>query len=416
MSILRESTYPFLRYVRVLVACAAPFCIPQQCSAQIIKNDRPAVTIQESNLFFSDGGKVGKEGWDLRSFGDVPTTRGDQRSASTISRDAHLNFIPARFRAHREISSEFGVSWQHPNLWWRSETADAQQTGSATDKPALQPQDPRDRIFYPGDTERLKPLTRKLLLNILLDEKEIFTSPFHMNRRNAKWWLLAAGATAGLIAADHHIADAFENSRGQIRWGGRISQIGASYTLVPLVAGYYGYGVWKDHAKAREIGVLGTESLLDSLITVEVLKAITRRNRPDDNNPGDFWGGGTSFPSGHAIQMWSIASLVAHEYQHQPVVSVVAYGLAATVSAARIAAQKHFASDVFVGGTMGWFIGRYVYGTHMSHLAHTHSSLIPMIVPQFGLGQRTYGVMVLLGGTVPNLGFAGASGLRRVYP
>src|SRR5262249_14526305 len=151
-------------------------------------------------------------------------------------------------------------------------------------------------------------------------------------------------------------------------------------------------------AKAREIGVLGTESLLDSLIVAGVLKEITRRNRPDEKNPGDFWGGGTSFPSGHAIQVWSIASLVAHEYKHQPIVGVVAYGLAATVSAARIAAQKHFASDVFVGGTIGWFIGRYVYNTHMSHLAHKHASFIPMIVPQVGPTQHTYTVTLLFGG------------------
>jgi hypothetical protein len=163
------------------------------------------------------------------------------------------------------------------------------------------------------------------------------------------------------------------------------------------VAGYYVYGVWKDHAKAREVGVLGTESLLDSLIVAGVLKEVTLRNRPDEKHPGDFWGGGTSFPSGHAIQVWSIASLVAHEYKNQPFVGVVAYGLAATVSAARIAAQKHFASDIFVGGTMGWFIGRYVYDTHMSHLAHKHSSLIPMIVPQIGPANRTYAVTLLFG-------------------
>jgi len=274
--------------------------------------------------------------------------------------------------------------------------------------------DARDRIFYPGDTERLKPLARKLFLNILLDQKEIFTSPFHMSRSDAKWWLIAGGVTAGLIAADHHIADAFENSRGQVRWGGRISRIGASYTLVPLVAGYYGYGVWRDHAKAREIGVLGTESILDSLIVAGVLKEVFRRNRPDDQNPGDFWGGGTSFPSGHAIQMWSIASLVAHEYKHQPVVGVVAYSLASLVSASRIAAQKHFASDIFVGGTMGWFIGRYVYQTHMSHLAHEHSSLVPMVVPEWAPANRSYAVTLLFGGSGASLG--AVQGLPAVCP
>lgn len=260
--------------------------------------------------------------------------------------------------------------------------------------------DRRDRIFYPGDTERLKPLGRKLLLNILLDQKEIFTSPFRMNRHTAPIWLVSAATVGGLIAADHHIADSFENSKGQVRWGARISNIGASYTVVPLVAAYYGYGVWRDHAKAREIGVLGTESLLDSLIVAGVLKETFRRARPDDKDPGDFWAGGTSFPSGHAIQMWSIASLVAHEYHNKPIVAVTAYSLATIVSAARIAAQKHFASDVVAGGTMGWFIGRYVYQTHMSHLAHTHASFVPMIVPHFEPSQRSIGVSLSFGGAV----------------
>ncbi|HET9284008.1 MAG TPA: phosphatase PAP2 family protein [Candidatus Angelobacter sp.] len=197
------------------------------------------------------------------------------------------------------------------------------------------------------------------------------------------------------MPADTHIANAFENSRGQVRWGGRISDIGSSYTLIPIVAGSYVYGAWRDNPKGREIGVLGTESLLDSLIVVGVLKEVFRRNRPDEKHPGDFWGGGTSFPSGHAIQVWSIASLLDHEYKHKKIVGITAYSLAGIVSAARIAAQKHFASDVVAGGTMGWFIGRYVYDTHMSHLAHKHASLFPMIVPEADPATHRYGLALV---------------------
>jgi membrane-associated phospholipid phosphatase len=260
--------------------------------------------------------------------------------------------------------------------------------------------DRRDRIFYPGDTERPKPLLRKLFLNIALDQKEIFTSPFHANRHNALQWLVPMAVTGALIASDTHIANAFENSRGQIRWGGRVSDIGASYTLIPIVAGSYVYGAWRDNPKGREIGVLGTETLLDSLIVAGVLKEVFRRNRPDEKNPGDFWGGGTSFPSGHAIQIWSIASLLDHEYKHRKIVGITAYSLAGIVSAARIAAQRHFASDVLAGGTMGWFIGRYVYDTHMSHLAHNHASLMPMIVPEADPQQRRYGVGLVFNAAV----------------
>src|SRR5437588_12895219 len=90
--------------------------------------------------------------------------------------------------------------------------------------------------------------------------------------------------------------------------------------------------LWRrDNAKGREIGVLGTESLLDSLIVAGVLKEVFRRNRPDEKNPGDFWGGGTSFPSGHAIQIWAIASLLDHEYKHKKIVAITAYSLAGIV-------------------------------------------------------------------------------------
>jgi membrane-associated phospholipid phosphatase len=274
-------------------------------------------------------------------------------------------------------------------------TAEADASNGDPQGQAPSDLDRRDRIFYPGDTERPKPLLRKLFLNIVLDQKEIFTSPFHINRHNALDWMLPMAVTGALIASDTRIADSFQNSRGQVRWGGRVSDVGASYTLIPIVAGSYVYGAWRDNPKGREIGVLGTESLLDSLIVVGVLKEVFRRNRPDEKNPGDFWGGGTSFPSGHAMQVWSIASLLDHEYKHNKIVGITAYSLAGIVSAARIAAQKHFASDVVAGGAIGWFIGRYVYDTHMSHLAHRHASLIPMLVPQADPLQRRYGVALL---------------------
>ena len=251
-------------------------------------------------------------------------------------------------------------------------------------------QDVRDRIYFASETESIKPLGRKLFRNILLDQKDIWTSPFRMHSNDAKWWLATGAVAAALIGTDKRSISMFENSKGQVAWGNRLSRIGASYTLIPLVAGFYGYGAWRDDPKAREVGVLGAEALLDSLITVQVLKSVVRRNRPDDTNPAKFWGGGTSFPSGHSMEGWALASVIGHEYgRKNKAVPIIAYSLASAVSLSRFAAQRHFASDIFVGGTMGWFIGRYVYQNHVNHAAHQHGWMRPVVMPIMDPSTRT---------------------------
>ena len=289
----------------------------------------------------------------------------------------------------------------------------ATPSGQEADRSAAtsqtQPSDARDPVYYPGDTERFKPLIHKLGVNLWLDQKEIWTSPFHMKAKDAKWWIGFGGVTAALIATDHRTSNAVLGNNSEIRWGNRVSNLGAAYTLIPLVAGFYGYGVWKDDPKAREVGVLGTESLLDALIVVEVLKLIAGRNRPDsETDKGKFFVGGTSFPSGHAMESWALASLIAHEYKHTKAVPIVAYGLASVVSAARFGAQKHYASDIVAGGAMGWFIGRYVYQTHMDHAIHHRAWLDPQIVPTMDPATRTFGIALRFGKgevkTAPSVG------------
>ncbi len=250
-------------------------------------------------------------------------------------------------------------------------------------------QDSRDTIYYPGDTENVKPLGRKLLSNIWLDQKAIWTSPFHLDKEDAEWWAGLGAVTAGLVVTDRRTTHIFENSSGQVRYGNNISKIGATYTVIPEVAGFYLYGVLADNQKARETGVLGGEALIDGLIVVEVLKTVAGRNRPNAaKEPGYFFDGGASFPSGHTIATFALASVISHEYGNHKWVPFVAYGLASVVGAARYTARQHYASDIFVGGAMGYFIGRYVVNTHEAHAGHHHASIMPIAQPStstFGL-------------------------------
>ncbi|MDP9172000.1 MAG: phosphatase PAP2 family protein [Acidobacteriota bacterium] len=254
-------------------------------------------------------------------------------------------------------------------------------------------QDNRDTIYYPGDTENIKPLGRKLLSNILLDQKAIWTSPFHLDREDAEWFAGLGAVTAALVITDRRTTHILENSNGQVQYGNNISKIGAVYSVLPEVAGFYLYGVLADNQKARETGVLGGEALLDGLIVMEVLKTAAGRNRPNDaKEPGNFFDGGSSFPSGHSIETWALASVISHEYSNRKWVPYVAYGLASVVGVSRVAARQHYASDVFAGAAMGYFIGRYVVNTHEAHAGHHHASLAPILQPS----TRTFGLDVKL--------------------
>lgn len=280
----------------------------------------------------------------------------------------------------------------------RQPTDTAQDTGAPPSGAAAgasgAPPDRRDLIYYPGDTEHPWPLIKKLGQNVLLDQKAIWTSPFHIRRRNAKWWIGSAAIAGALIATDRRTIRTFENSPAQIRWGNNISHLGAPYTVLPVMVGFYTYGAVFDNQKARETGILGGEALLDGLITVEVMKVAFQRNRPNaQEHPGNFWGGGASFPSGHSIEVWALASVIAHEYRNRKFVPYLAFGLASIISGARFAAQQHYASDIFVGAAGGFFIGRYVVNTHEAHAGHHHGIITPIVQP----ADRTFGLSYSFG-------------------
>ena len=265
----------------------------------------------------------------------------------------------------------------------------------AEDTPPTPAPDRRDQILYSAETERFGPLFKKLIRNTAMDQKEIWTSPFRMHRGDSKLWIGFAAATAALIATDKNTSRALPNTEDQASVSRAFSQTGAVYTLYPITAGFYFLGNVTDKPKLREVGALGAEALTDSLILVSALKLAAGRERPmEGQGNGRFFKGRQSFPSGHSMMGWSLASVVAHEYHGTKLMPIAAYGLAAVVSASRLSARKHFASDIFAGGVMGWFIGRYVYRTHVDHSIHKRPIAFakPTVTPMAEPASRTYGV------------------------
>ena len=249
-------------------------------------------------------------------------------------------------------------------------------------------------------------LEKRFFVNILRDQRAIWTSPFSARRGDAKWLAPLGLSTAILIATDRRTSgELVENGDNQarLRISADVSRLGAFYTTSGVAAAFYFAGRATHNARARETGLLGAEALIDSGIVSSALKLATQRTRPFiDNGRGEFREDGDSFPSGHATSAWTLAAVVASEYKNQPLIKWGAYGLAIAVSLSRYTGRNHFLSDVLVGSAIGYGIGRYVYHQHHDPAiddgddeitqAPARSKLFPLIAPRYNRGGRAYGV------------------------
>ena len=245
-------------------------------------------------------------------------------------------------------------------------------------------------------------LEKQFFKNILGDQKAIWTSPFHLRGGDARWLAPLGLGTAALIATDRRTGDEIAESSQQLNASRIISYAGSGYAVGGVAATFYLVGRVTHDDRARETGLLGAEALIDSGIVVTVLKEITQRRRPTAaTGRSDFFDGGSSFPSGHAIAAWSLATVIANEYHDRPLVQITAYGIASAVSVARFTSLNHYLSDVLVGSAMGYGIGRYVYHAHHrkssgaggdEEESQERSRAWPLIAPRYDRHAREYGV------------------------
>lgn len=215
-------------------------------------------------------------------------------------------------------------------------------------------------------------ITSEYLSGYLTDTGKIIVSPVQWDGSD---WLAAGlviGATAGLYAADADIRDYAGKNQGPA--GRTAADVGNAlgnplYTLPPLGLLYL-YGHYSEDPKARRTALLAAESLAVSGAFTWTLKMAVQRSRPfTGESPGSWHGPGfsstnTSFPSGHTTASFSIASVIAEEYGHIPALPPIAYSLAALTGFARVYDNKHWASDVFFGGAIGYFVGKSVVRYH----------------------------------------------------
>ncbi|MEP6465386.1 MAG: phosphatase PAP2 family protein [Parafilimonas sp.] len=225
------------------------------------------------------------------------------------------------------------------------------------------------------------------------DLKQQVTAPFH---QTSKQWIhigiYAASVAAFSVALDEPIqrtATTIHNSSNAVAGiSSAATNFGGKYELYSLVA-LGGYGFIFNNKKLQTTALLATQAYITSGLIESIAKNITGRQRPLYNYPNateaepTFHGPAfslgnnvyhkkisTSFPSGHATVIFAVATVFAKQYNTTPWVPVVAYSAASLVGISRITENKHWATDVIVGATLG-----YLCGGQVVHNYHHYAKL-----------------------------------------
>lgn len=192
--------------------------------------------------------------------------------------------------------------------------------------------------------------------HIFYDLKYTFWNPWHILALAA-----GAGATLGVHQADDDIQNYFDSKNRMGAADNILGVMGSPYLLLGASASAFIGAKLADAPKAALTAGTMTEALLVTEAFTLGLKLATQRTRPD--------GSDLSFPSAHASGCFALATVV--EVFYGPLYGVPSYAFATAVAVSRLAANKHFASDVMAGALLGTLIG---LGTAQFH-KHEYSNL-----------------------------------------
>jgi membrane-associated phospholipid phosphatase len=213
-------------------------------------------------------------------------------------------------------------------------------------------------------TDEQQGLVKRSIIRIGQDQKLLFKGPFEGH--NLKWDALILVGTGAFLAADRHIENNIPHSHFTVYQAISDTALGG---LAASLAGVYLYGAKTEHRHARETGVLELETLVNTFLIYTPMQLIAGRQRPDEgNNHGDFFKHhalNTSFPGGHAMFTWAMASVLADEYP-KPWARALSYGAAFTVTFTRFMARDHWSSDMFLGTGLGLAIAEKTFHARCS--------------------------------------------------
>jgi len=199
------------------------------------------------------------------------------------------------------------------------------------------------------------------------DFKYIFTSPLRLTKSDVLPVSAILLGTCGLMALDEDIRNSVQdfNSNTWDEIFAFSKEFGDGRATLSIAGIFYLAGKIFNDEKSQETAISALESFIFSGLICSSVKVLVGRSRPyREEGSGKFYGptfdnSRLSFPSGHATVAFSLASVIASEYDNI-FIDISAYTIASLTALSRVYHDKHWTSDVAVGATIGTLVGRAV--------------------------------------------------------
>jgi len=282
----------------------------------------------------------------------------------------------ARDLDESSLNSKFINSYKDPGGSFFLSDKSIRDTGIARKDPGI------FRSSYKGPPYVLEPhLKNNLLARIWRDFNVQLKTPIQFARKHPIRLGLAIISVGTLMATDRKTLSFFAPQEelqegGLVKLGKSLSTYGEAVYALPIIGGLGLYGWVADSPRERETFRMLMEAVVTSAAWTGLLKVCSGREGPFQGESSDNdWVGPfgifsgetsmrgkqfTSFPSGHSSAIFSLATILAHQYPKYYIVPVVSYSIATAVAYSRMVVDAHWFSDVVVGSALGYLCVRQV--------------------------------------------------------
>lgn len=214
-------------------------------------------------------------------------------------------------------------------------------------------------------------LNKEFLNSLQHDFISVITSPSKWQQKDLLTFAAVLGTGVFLYSVDpeiNHWSQEHQNSSLE-KTASFFSTFGQGTFLGGLSAVLYISGELADNQRIRKTALMSLESLGTSAVIVLSIKFITGRARPQSGQSRDTYrpfstaANFSSFPSGHSSSAFAVATVIASE-SSSLFIDALSYFLASMAALSRVQNNKHWASDVFIGSSIGYFVGKKISSLH----------------------------------------------------